>query len=137
MSEQNVELARRGYEDLMRGDLDAVFELLAPDLSWRWWQPGLGDCHSRGEAMRVIKERLAERAIGQLVEIIDADEERIVVVMRRNPESKRSYAEEGLPEGHDETANLITIRNGKVVALQDYKTKADALAAVGSEGDGA
>ena len=27
MSEQNVELARRGYEALMRGDVDTVFEL--------------------------------------------------------------------------------------------------------------
>jgi ketosteroid isomerase-like protein len=33
MSQQNVELARRGYEALMRGDLDSVAELFAADLS--------------------------------------------------------------------------------------------------------
>ncbi|MFL5864512.1 MAG: nuclear transport factor 2 family protein [Solirubrobacteraceae bacterium] len=137
MSEQNVELARRGYEALMRGDLDAVAELFAPDLSWHWWQHGPWDCHSREEAMSVIRERLGQRAIGELVEIIDVDEERIVVVMRRNPDSERSYAEEGVPEGHDESANLVAIRDGKVVSMQDYKTKADALAAVRDGGDGA
>jgi ketosteroid isomerase-like protein len=137
MSEQNVELARRGYEALMSGDVDTVFELFDPNLNWQGWGPPAGDCHSRAEAMMVIKERLAERAIGELVEVIDVDEEQIVVVMRRNPGSKRSYADAGLPEGHDETANLVTIRGGKVVAMQAYKTKADALAAVGAGGNGA
>jgi len=32
------------------------------------------------------------------VELIDVDEERIVLVMRRNPDSERSYAEMGVPE---------------------------------------
>jgi ketosteroid isomerase-like protein len=113
MSEQNVELARRGYEALMRGDLDTVAELFAPDLSWGWWKPGPWDCHSRDEAMTVIRERLGQSAIGVLEEIIDVDDERIVVIMRRNPDSQRSYAETGVPEGHDESANVVTIRDGK------------------------
>src|SRR5882757_6459637 len=121
MSEQNAELARRGYEALMSGDVDTVFELFDPNLDWQGWGPPAGDCHSRAEAMMLIKERLAERAIGELVEVIDVDEEQIIVVMRRNPESKRSYADAGLPEGHDATANLVTIRDAKVVAMQDYK----------------
>ena len=136
MSEQNVELARRGYEALMRGDLDTVAELFAPDLSWGWWQPGPWDCHSREEAMTVIRERVGQRAIGQLVEVIDVDDERIVVVMRRNRDSERSYADAGIPEGHDESANVVTIRDGKVVSMRDYMTKAEALAVVGKRGDG-
>lgn len=71
------------------------------------------------------------------MELIDVDEERIVLVMRRNPDSERSYAEMGVPEGHDESANMVTIRDGKVMSMQDYKTKADALAAVSDGGDGA
>jgi ketosteroid isomerase-like protein len=43
MSEQNVELARGGYEALTRGDVDAVFQLLAPDVKWESWDPGRGD----------------------------------------------------------------------------------------------
>ena len=131
MSEANVELARRGYEALRQGDFDAVARLFAPDLEWGWWQPGPWDCHSREEAMSVIRERAGQRAIGELLEIIDVDDEQIVVVMRRNPESERSYADSGLPEGHDQTANLVTIREGKVVSMRDYKTKAEALAAAG------
>ena len=130
MSEQNVELARRGYEALMRGDLDTVAELFAPDLSWESWKQSPWDCHSREEAMTVIRERLGQRAIGELVEIIDVDKDRIIVVMKRNPESERSYGEMGVPEGHDESANVVTLRDGKVGSMRDYRTKADALAAV-------
>jgi hypothetical protein len=136
MSEQNVELARRGYEALMRGDVDAIFELLARDLSWQGWEPGEGDCHSREEAMTVISERLDQRAIGELKEVIPIDEERIIVVIRWNPDSELTYSELGLPEGQDETANLVTIRESKVVQMRDYKTKAEALAAVSEDGDG-
>jgi ketosteroid isomerase-like protein len=131
MSQANVELARRGYEALMRGDLDAVAELFAPDLTWEWWRQGPWDCHSREEAMTVIRERIGQRAIGELREIIDVDDERIVVVMRRRADSARSYAGMEVPEGHDESANLVTIRDGKVVAMRDYRTKAEALEAAG------
>lgn len=137
MSEQNVELARRGHEALVRGDVDAVFALFAPDLSWQGWEPGEGDCHSRAEAMAVIKERLNERSIGELEQIIDIDEERIVVVTKGNPDFAQRHAELGLPEGHDQIASLVTIREGKVVQMRDYKTKAEALAEAREKGDGA
>jgi ketosteroid isomerase-like protein len=35
MSKQNVELVRNGYEALIRGDLDSVAALFAPDLFWQ------------------------------------------------------------------------------------------------------
>jgi ketosteroid isomerase-like protein len=113
-----VELARRGYQALISGDVDAVFELLAPDLSWQGWEPGEGDCHSRAEAMSVIKERLHEHAIGELEEIIDVDDQRIVVLTKQ-------------------IASVVTIREGKVISIRDYRTKGEALAAASDEGDGA
>src|SRR5207244_12543577 len=112
-----------------RGDLEWLGELVAPGLTWEWWEPGPWDCHSRDEAMTVIRERIGEHAIGGLEEIIDVDEERIVVVTRRNPDSERSYEESGLPEGHDETANVVTIREGKVLAMREYRPQAEARAA--------
>ena len=39
MSESNVELARGGYEAIMRGDLDAIGELLDPDVKWHGGDP--------------------------------------------------------------------------------------------------
>jgi ketosteroid isomerase-like protein len=34
MSQENVERIRRGYEAFARGDVDAVLELLHPDVDW-------------------------------------------------------------------------------------------------------
>ena len=137
MSEHNVKLARRGYQALMRGDVDAIHALLAPDVSWQGWDPGEGDCHNRAEAMSMIKERLQERAIGELEQIIDIDDERVVVVTRGNPDFAQRHAELGLPEGHDELASLVTIREGTVISMRDYKTKDEALAAAGEGANGA
>jgi ketosteroid isomerase-like protein len=35
MSQENVELVRRGYEALARGDFDALFQVLDPDVEMR------------------------------------------------------------------------------------------------------
>ena len=130
MSEQNVELARRGYEALMRGALDAVAELFAPDLTRQWWQKGPWDCHGREEAMTVIGERRGQRAIGELQEIIDVDQDRIAVVKaatRRTGELRR----DGRPRGSRRERQLghhSRRQGGLDAGLQD---QADALAAVG------
>jgi ketosteroid isomerase-like protein len=131
MGTQNEELARRGYEALMRGDFDQLEELMAPDLTWHWWEPGPGDCHSRDEALAVIKERLSQNAIGELREVSDLGDGRVLVVTGLPPESEVSATDLGLPEGQDETANAVTIRDGKMIAMQDYRTKGEAMGALG------
>jgi hypothetical protein len=72
---------------------------------------------------------LHEHAIGEFEEIIDIDDERIMVVTRGNHDFAQRHAELGLPEGHDQIASLITIREGTVVQMRDFKTKAEALVA--------
>ena len=42
MGEQNVELARRGWEAAQRGDLDAIAALLDPDVKWHGGDPASG-----------------------------------------------------------------------------------------------
>jgi ketosteroid isomerase-like protein len=34
MSQDNVELVRRGYEGFARGDMEGVLDLQVPDVSW-------------------------------------------------------------------------------------------------------
>jgi ketosteroid isomerase-like protein len=41
---QNEQLAHDGYEAVMRGELEALEDLLAPDLTWHWWEHGPRDC---------------------------------------------------------------------------------------------
>ncbi|MGZ4201848.1 MAG: nuclear transport factor 2 family protein [Thermoleophilaceae bacterium] len=117
MTENNVELARRGWEAVQRGDLDAVAALLAPDVKWHGGDPAVG-CQNRAEALEFIRQGIARRGPSELVDVMDAGD-KVVVVLRR-----------ATGDGETElVANLTTFRDGKVVEMVRYPSADDALAA--------
>jgi ketosteroid isomerase-like protein len=123
MSANNVDLARRGYEAALRGDLEVIGELLDPDVRWHGGDPAApGSCHNRGEALAFMRRVRARRGVGELVDVIDAGD-RVVVVMR--PPSV-----DGGPATL--SANLTTFRGGKVIEMVHYPNPDDALAAAQS-----
>lgn len=120
MSQRNVELARRGYEAIMRGEFESVSALLAPDVKWHGGDPASG-CQDRAQTLHWMQRR--ERRVADLVEIVDAGERVVVILRPRGPE--------GEPEVP--IANLTTFRDGKVVEMVHYDDPAQALAAAGLE----
>lgn len=117
MTESNVELAQRGYEAIMRGDVEVVRELLDPDVKWHGGDPAAG-CQNRDEAIAFMRQA---RTRGQLVELVDAGEQ-VVVILRR-------ASEDG--EWTDLVANVTTFRDGKVVEMVHYPDPDDARRAAG------
>jgi ketosteroid isomerase-like protein len=105
MTETNVERARRGFEAVLRGDVDAVAEMLAPDVTW-------GTCRNRDEVLSFMRQA---RGAAELVDVIDAGD-RVVVV---------------LDAGGRRVANLTTFRDGKVVEMVHYPEPDEALRAAG------
>src|SRR5258707_2003141 len=70
MAETNVELARRGYEAALRGDLDAIGELLDPDVKWHGGDPSApGPCRNRDEALAFMRQ--SEVIRGGRFELVD------------------------------------------------------------------
>ena len=66
----NVELARRGYEAALRGDLDAVREFLDPDVKWHGGDPSDSTaCHNREQALAVMRQAFARQGIGELIDV--------------------------------------------------------------------
>ena len=121
MSETNVELARRGFDAAARGDFEAISEMLDPEVQWHGSEgPGAMSCHNRNEALQFMRQAAARGAVGQLVDVIDAGEQ-VVVVMR--PGGARQPGESEL------RANVTTFRDGKVVQMVAYETREAALAA--------
>lgn len=116
MSAENVELARRGYEAVLRGDLDAVAGVLHPEVTWHGGDPtDAMACHNRREALAFMRQ--ARDGPGELVDVIDAGDQ-VVVVMR--------------PRGGERiVANLTRFRDGQVIEMVHYPEVADALAAAG------
>src|SRR5437660_10422236 len=99
MPEANAEIARRGYEAVLRGDLNAVRDFLDPDVKWHGGDPtAAGACRNRTEALEFMRRAQQRGPIGELVDVVEAGE-KVVVIMR--PHS-RAGDESGL------TANLTT-----------------------------
>jgi ketosteroid isomerase-like protein len=122
VTETNVELARRGYEAAMRGDLDAIGELLDTDVRWHGGDPSApGACHNREHALEFMRQARSRRGVGELIDVIDAGD-KVVVIMRPPLEGGEQTAL---------SANLTTFRDGKVIEMVHYANPADALVAAG------
>jgi ketosteroid isomerase-like protein len=128
MAESNLELARRGFDAALRGDFDAIADLLDPEVSWHGGDPSApGSCHSRREALAFMRQSQVIRGGRfELVDVVGASD-KVVVIMR-------------LPSDGDEpataVANLTTFRDGKVIEMVHYPNADDALAAAGAHRDG-
>jgi ketosteroid isomerase-like protein len=120
VSESNVELARRGYEAALSGDLDAIAALLDPDVKWHGGDPSAsGSCQNRAQALQFMSAAVARGRVGELVDVIDAGDS-VVVIMR-------SVSATG--EQAPLSANVTTFRDGKVVEIVHHPKPDDALAA--------
>jgi ketosteroid isomerase-like protein len=120
MAETNVELARRGYEAALRGDLDAIREFLDPNVKWHGGDPNApGACHNRDQALAFLRQARSDRGIGELVDVRDAGD-KVVVIMRPGSQDGEQAAL---------SANLTTFRDGKAIEIVHYPEPADALSA--------
>jgi ketosteroid isomerase-like protein len=125
MSRENVHLVQQAFEAFLRGDLDAVAAVLDPDATWTWIEPGPWDCHDAGDVLRVLRRRRTEDMVGDLREIVDAGDH---VVLRLEHGDPETY---GADPGETAVTLVATVRDGRIVHLQDYRSRAQALHAVG------
>jgi ketosteroid isomerase-like protein len=114
-------VAEEGFDAWRRGDFDALEQMFAPEVEWRWFEPGDWDCHNRKDVMRTLRQRHAAGFGQGRMNIQEAGSD--VVVVTAHP------SEIGGPEWPDETSTVIRFRDGKVVSMQDYRTETEALAA--------
>ena len=124
MPESNVEMARRGYEAALRGDFDAIGELLDPAVRWHGGDPSApGACRNREQALQFMRQAWLRQGPGELVDVVDAGD-KVVLIMRPAPNAAGPPAT---------SANVTTFLDGKVVEMVHYPDPRDALAAAGIE----
>jgi uncharacterized protein len=129
MSQENVDGVRRGFEALQRGDLEALFDLLDTQIVWHQPEdlPDRVTAHGHAGLERIMGRWLGEwdEYSIELEELIDAGD-RVVVVQRIRGKGKGSGVEVEMREAH-----VYEIRDGKAVEVWEYRTKEEALKAVG------
>ena len=130
MSQQNVELAQRGIAALNARGVDAVIELCDPEVEWiavPGFLPDAEDFNGR-EGVRAWFAKVGE-ALGlidwQALEIIDAGD-RLFVALKINAAGRAS----GI-EGEFLLFQSWTLRDGKLVRLESYLSRDEALEAAG------
>jgi ketosteroid isomerase-like protein len=121
MTTTNVELARKGFEALKRGDLTEAEALLHENVKWHAGDPDAeGACRGRAEAIEFIG-RPGRSGPGELVDVIDAGD-RVVVITRPPPSGA---------EPEPLRAQVTTFEDGKVIEMVGYGTVEEALHAAG------
>jgi len=110
-----------GLQAWQRGDVAALEPLLDPAVELLWWQRGEWDCHGRDAVLACLRDRAATGASGGELDLAEAGEDRLVV-------SRRGVVADG-PAAGLSPATLIAVRDGKVVSMQQFQSRDDALAA--------
>jgi ketosteroid isomerase-like protein len=126
MSQDAMTLARAGFEAWRQGDFEAIEAMLDPEVKWHAFEPGEWDCHNRADVMATIRQRYSEGfAAGQL-EFVEGGSNAVIVVAH-----PRESAGDEWPE---ETATVIRFQQGRVVDMQDYRSRAAAVEAQAGPG---
>jgi uncharacterized protein len=130
MSNDNADLIRRAYQAYASGDLAAMLEFVDPDLEWTYLDPTLEHpipqvCHGRQELEQVLGGWAEHGLRAELEEVISGGE--LVMVGVRTPGVDAHY---GRP-GDDRAYSVVTVREGRIVALRDCCDRQEALRLAG------
>jgi ketosteroid isomerase-like protein len=133
VSQENVEILRRGAEVFGAGDLDTyVSEFVASEVEWRTSEEDPDAAIHRGrEAFRRYVEQWMESFEGLQVdaeEYIDVGDDRVFTWTRWTGRGRTSGVD---ADWH--LAIVYTMREGRIVRAEEYFDRAEALEAVGLE----
>ena len=130
MSQENVEVVRRAIAAFIEGDYERLIELSDPQVEYDVSRTSPESRVVRGpeEVLAVLEEWVDtwdEHQV-ELVELIDAGDERVVAVIQERGKLKGSDAWVEHPRGV-----VYTVRDQRVVRYEEHEDRAQALEAAG------
>ncbi len=130
--ESNLEIIFADWLDAMRrGDLNTMSSRLAPDavhqgVKAEWI------CHNRKEVLDNVRARVGNTPAVEAIELIASGD---YVVMSVKAPSVGIPIEGSHREFRGQACIVFTLRNGKIIRLDDYLHRSDALEAAGASVD--
>jgi uncharacterized protein len=129
MSEDNVEIIRRGYEAWNRGDLDQIHRMTDDSFEWREASevPGAGTRRGRAEFDRYLRSfrHFWREFEFEPLEIRAAGDRVLAVVVERGRGARSDL------EVSQRFLHVWTLRDGKAVRLEGFYDEVAALEAAG------
>ncbi len=132
MSQENLEGTRRSIELWLSGDFDAWLETIDPNVGWDISTHPLPDVPNQGRGRdALVTDMLATYMSGwtdysaEIRELVDAGD-RVVAVIHETAMMRES----GVPLDRD-IVQVWTIRDGRATFLRVFRTRAEALEAIG------
>jgi ketosteroid isomerase-like protein len=124
----NIEIIFTDYLDaLRRGDIDTVAARLAPEVTHRGVRADL-ICPDRESVLASMRSRSRQLPDVEALELIAAGDR--VVMSMRAASIGVPVRDEDAPRG--QASIVFTLRDGLITAMQDYTSRAEALAAAGA-----
>ena len=132
MSQENVETVRRAMESWSAGDLDDWRRAMDPEIGWDISAHPLPDVPNHGRGLdALVTDMLAVYLSGwigysaEVKETVDAGDDVVLVLHER-----ATMRDTGVPLDRD-LVQVWTMHRGRATFLRVFKTKAEALEAVG------
>jgi ketosteroid isomerase-like protein len=129
-AEQNVSLVKRVYSAHRGGEMDAIFSLYDADIEWETLPQAPGDriYHGHDGIRTFFRAWLGAWSEWDLdvEEVTPVGDARVLTVFRQHGRLRRTGV-----EVENRTAQIWTIRDGKVIRVQDFPSREEALAAAG------
>ena len=131
MSQENVQIVRGLYEQWAQGDFSAT-SVFDPEIVYSRIGTETPDMEGEWRGLEGLSAGTREYFFAfadlhiEAERIIDLGDDRVLVMSRQTARGKLS----GAPFEH-ELADLITLRDGKIVGMAAYWRRAEALEAVG------
>jgi len=139
VSLESVEVVVRGYRAFIDGDFEAMAELLDPEVEWYPLEAGPFSFVDHTEALGVVAERYREQYRVELDRCVGVGDQ-VVVGFRASREERDATDPRPLQSRRKFSVEryfaVVTIRNGRVVRVQDYPHLQAAFESVGLDENG-
>jgi ketosteroid isomerase-like protein len=126
----NETAIRAAYAAYASGDIDALLAVFDPDLEWTYLDPSAEDpqpqtCFGRTELRRGL-QRQADRGLTATIEEVHVNGDKVAVVIHIP-----GLDQLRVRQGDDRNYDVLTFRDGRIVALRACRSRDEALAIAG------
>jgi ketosteroid isomerase-like protein len=122
---RTLDLLQAAYQRAGRDGVDAVVDLLDPQVEWLAATPGPWDCHDREQVLETFQRQYDQGVRADFGQPIEAGDKVILDVRPYRQDERGNKTEER------RLWQVLTMRQGKIVRIQDYTDQAAALHAAG------